>query len=208
MDVNNNDENIAKEKQSEANDFDTVKSYFDNIPIEIKWNEAGITGVQSGPWSIPTNGQFNLIAQGDGPTNRVGRRIRILAIRINGCTYANAGGDFITNYIVQDTNCNGAAATIVGGFLNSTPSNGGVALPNAYFSDRFKILRKYSFAVSAGAPKIFSDMFMLDKPIDVFYKDGGGTITSVGTNNIFFVCGGFNNGAVLFINWRIYFVDI
>lgn len=207
MSFDSNDENILKEAASDLNDFDTVKSMFGKIPIEIKWNEGSITGVQTGPWSIPTGGQFSLIGQGDGPTARTGRRIRVLAIRVNGCTYANAGGDYITNYIVNDINCNGAAATIVGGFLNSTPSNGGVALPNAYFSDRFKILRKYSFAVTAANPKIFSDFFILDKPIETIYKDGGSTIASVGTNNIFFVCGGFNNGAVIYLNWRIYYQD-
>lgn len=102
---------------------------------------------------------LNCPSQGDGPTNRDGRKIRMRSIYIKGTLYRNAyedqidPGSSIMAYVacVLDRQCNGAAISPSQVFYNPSASatNNCALLRQLEYSDRYRILRDQIFNFDA-----------------------------------------------------------
>lgn len=98
---------------------------------------------------------LNSPSQGDGPSNRDGRKIRVRSIYIKGTVYRtqyedqSGPGTGIQAYLacVLDRQCNGAAITVAQVFSNPSGAavNNHALLRNLEYSDRYRILRDQLF---------------------------------------------------------------
>lgn len=98
-------------------------------------------------------GSFNQIAQGDQEYQRVGKEVVVTSVMVRGQVILPGGNttysDTVRFLIVQDTQCNGAVATVnnVLGFTGSTPSIN--SFNNIENSRRFLILSDTRYDVTA-----------------------------------------------------------
>lgn len=198
-------------------------STFNKFRPEHMFNNESIADLMSGAPIIPTGGNDIVkVGLGDGASSRTGRKICVDKVWIKGSIYTDgASGASVdtTNfylYLVQDTQCNGAAATVMSSSVGSTAiwtgSNLATCFRNPYTFERFKILafKKYSKKLTGlwdGTGQQFMDTsFPVSfgwkaKPgraIEIDYSTSS-TDGSLGTrvaNNIFLVWGtdGSNDG--------------
>jgi len=179
--------------------FDRELKFFDNA-VNFQFDSTA---------EIPATGQLCTIPQGDGQSEREGRKVVVKSILFNGqITFvpgaaANAG-DVVYLYLVQDRQCNGAAATVANndtGIFTSSGSNLSVAVPCLANESRFKILKKWSIPMNATAG-ITTQYSTMAKPLH-FYKQcaipieydasvNTGAIGSIRSNNLFLVAGSGN----------------
>lgn len=170
---------------------------------------------------VPATGQLVLIPQGVTESQRVGRKCVITSITINGLliTTFGAGGVAAVNgntviYLVQDKQCNGAAAAITDVFTGTALNS---ALRNLSNSSRFVVLKKWnwSWSPTAGVAAAFADMakkwyFFKKCNIPLEFSSTTGAITELKSNNLF-LCAGCN-GAIddivsVSANCRVRFSD-
>lgn len=147
---------------------------------------------------VPATGQLCLILQGDTETTRDGRKATIESIQIRAQHIFNPGAAALATvntwlYVVQDTQCNGAAAAVTDVFTSADMSGNMLNLNN---SGRFRILMKkvVQFEPGAGVSGAYNAQV---KPIDMFMKcnipmdwsGATGAITEIRSNNIFLLAG-------------------
>lgn len=147
---------------------------------------------------VPATGQLNLVPQGVEESQRIGRKITIKSIQLRGALrYApgagGTGGTSVTWYVVQDTQCNGAAAAILDVLTTNAMETGMINMAN---STRFRILKKFTwnFQASAGVSAAFGTSVktvqMYKKcDIPVEFSSTTGAITEIRSNNIFLLAG-------------------
>jgi len=165
---------------------------------EKKFFDTSLAFSMDATGEVPATGQLNLIPQGVGESARIGRKALVKSIQIRGEAIYLPGADTVgcvTGYIyvVVDTQCNGAAASVTN-VLTST--NLKVALSNVENSQRFKILKRIQFTLhsQAGVSGAYS---RAAQPIE-FYKKCNipinfdadtGVISEIRSNNIFLIAG-------------------
>ncbi len=140
------------------------------LGIETKFLDASIAStVMSTQWVggelDPAANSLGAIAQGDGESDRDGRKCTITSIHVRGhieLTLAAGTGagqpEVATLYLVQDTQTNGAQLNAEDVISNAASAVGGIeVLPHAFqnlqYSKRFRVLKKFTCAPSpvAGA---------------------------------------------------------
>jgi len=147
---------------------------------------------------IPATGQLVLIPQGVTESTRVGRScvIKSIQVRLNllfaPATAVNASSNMFL-YLVQDTQCNGAAAAVTDVLTANTFAT---ALTNLENSQRFRVLRRWklNFTASAGVTTAYNTVA---KTLDYYkkcnipmdYSDVTGAIGTIRSNNIFLMAG-------------------
>lgn len=96
---------------------------------------------------------LNIIAQGDTVNQRVGKKVALKAVQIKGAIYAgDQSNDHAVLLLVYDRNPNQQAALPLPNDVLSS-SNGGSCLTNRDWSERFKIIRRWDYAVvGQGSP--------------------------------------------------------
>lgn len=190
-----------------------------NRSSEMKFIDYAQAYVFSTTASVLTNGQLAIIAQGDTESTRDGRKATLTAVECKGIltlfpAAAAVVAGTVVMYLVQDMQCNGAAAAITDIFTSA-------ALPasrNLENASRFKILKKfeYVFNPAAGVGGAFNTAVW---PIDWYGKvnipiiwdntASTGAITTIRSNNLFLVGGsngpGMNAVAVFNGNVRVRF---
>lgn len=147
---------------------------------------------------VPATGQLVLIPQGVTESTRVGRKCVIKSIYIK-ATMSFAPGAGTTTagtgcmVLVQDTQCNGAAAAVTDVY---TGTNIPVAMHNLSNSQRFKVLKvfKYSFNPQAGVSTAWANItrnFSYYKKcnIPLEFSSTTGAITEIRSNNLFLIAG-------------------
>lgn len=164
-------------------------------------------------------GGVNLIAQGTGEQNRIGRKCTIKSMYIKGkIVYAPAAGatgaDLLTLYVILDKQANGAYPGITDVFTANTDI--GSTMLNLSNSERFSVLAKVQVAVNpaAGATTAFNNVV---EPIHVFkrlnvpleFSSTTGAITELKSNNIVLAYSAAygNNLATLTAQCRLRFAD-
>lgn len=173
---------------------------------ELKFFDNAISFTADSTIEVPATGQLLTIAQGDTQSNRDGRKIVVKSIYYTGTAVfapaaeATAAAE-LSMWLVQDTQCNGAAATVSddnsGIFTSSAavPANAVRCLAN---SDRFKILKKWhlNFNAQAGVTTAYNNvrkhMAFYKKcniPIEYDASATTGALTSIRSNNLFLVAG-------------------
>jgi len=145
---------------------------------------------------VPGGGQLNLIAQGVGESQRVGRKVVVKSIHARWTIQPNANtwlGSTVRLLLVQDTQCNGAAATYsgVGGVLESDSVT---AFRNLENSNRFIIHMDKFFSMQPTAgiltafnatPKCITFNKKCNIPIEFDSSATTGAIETIRSNNLF-----------------------
>jgi len=154
---------------------------------------------------VPSTGQLCLIPQGVTESTRVGRKCTITsiqgkwALRLVPAASATVGGVYVI-YLVQDMQCNGAAAAASDVFDGADPILQHRFLAN---SSRFKVLKKFTGTMSptAGVSGAFNHaykyiQFYKKCNIPLEYSNTTGAITEIRSNNIFLVAAAGGGGTI------------
>lgn len=168
-------------KNAELKFFDTTNNFLCDITGEV-----------------PATGQLALIPQGTTESTRIGRKVQIKSIQIRGVftfnpAATNPGADTVHMYLILDTQCNGAAATVPDVFTGTALRE---ALPNIANSQRFTIIKKFTIKFQSMAG-IHGALTWEVTPLDYYkkcsipieYSSTTGAITEIRSNNLFFIAG-------------------
>lgn len=166
---------------------------------ELKFFDTSISVAPTSTMAVPaTGGQLCLIPQGTTEQQRIGRKCVIKSIQIRGLSKyvpaASTSGNLgCCLYVVLDKQCNGAAAAQTDVFTTSSPNTMMVNLAN---SDRFVVLKKYSWVAqsAAGIQTAFSNdsdriewYHKCNIPLE--FSSTTGAITEIKSNNVFLLVG-------------------
>ncbi len=147
-----------------------------------------------------TGGQLNLVPEGTNQDERVGRKITIHSIQIRGSVILDPAAGVIGTgiaylYLVQDTQCNGAAAAVTDVVTSSNLNLGMINMAN---SSRFRILKRFvmNFASpsSGGSTTTLTEQakafeYYKKCNIPIEFSASTGAITEVRSNNVFLIAG-------------------
>jgi len=151
---------------------------------------------------VPVTGQFCLIPQGVTESSRVGRKCVIKSIQGKwNLTYTPGAGasaaTIIAISLVQDTQCNGAAAAITDVYTGNEISQAHRNLAN---SQRFKVLKKWTipFVAQSGVTTAYNQVqkhieFYKKLSVPLEFSSTTGAITELKTNNIFLLASAFSS---------------
>lgn len=171
---------------------------------ELKFFDTALSFNVDATAEIPATGQLTLIPQDDTQSGRDGNKAVIKSINIHGimnlvpATAANAT-EVVYMYLMQDTQCNGAAATVgdanTGIFTSNTLSQAQRTIAN---NTRFRILKKWviNLTSAAGVTTAYNNAMKSFKwfgkcNIPIMYDASAttGAITTIRSNNLFLVAG-------------------
>lgn len=147
---------------------------------------------------VPATGQLNLIPQGDTESTRDGYKVLVKSIAIKAFVQLVPGAAALASatayiYLVQDTQCNGAAAAATDVL---TSASFPLAHSNVQNAGRFRILKKWTMDFNPGASNGGTyntcsrhiDFYKrLDVPIS--FNGATGAITEIKSNNLFLLAG-------------------
>lgn len=161
------------------------------LGIETKYLDTILASTTLATTGTILSPSLNIIAQGDGQSDREGRRVVITKISIRGiaATTAAEDTDAYRFILYQDKQCNGATATVAN-ILESTVS---LSFNNMSNSRRFKILWDTHNVVgpNAGVTAAFAQglewikvNIPCDIPIDYNSTATTGALTTQTSNNI------------------------
>jgi len=167
---------------------------------ELKAFDTSLSFTFDATGEVPATGQLCLVQTGDTVNSRDGALIEVSSLQIRGeatAVYAASaqGNAHAFLYIVQDRQCNGAAAAVTDVVTSSDLSQ---ALPNVPNQYRFKVLRKIPLDFNAGAgvttaynnvTKLVDEYIRFKRPVWVRYTASTGAITDVTGNNLFLLAG-------------------
>lgn len=162
---------------------------------ELKFFDTTLSFLIDATGEVPATGQLALIPQGVTESTRVGRKANVKSINVKGnvtfvpVAYTDAA--VCTVYVVQDKQCNGAAAAVTDVYTSSNLSIGMINMAN---SERFRILKKFTWTVK---PEMWDGTSMgigytvlpfewyskCDIPLE--FSSTTGAITEIKSNNIF-----------------------
>lgn len=178
------------------------KKFIDIIQSPVLSTTTGLILPTAAATSTPAvampGGSFNQIAQGDQEYQRIGKEVVVTSILVRGQFVLNAGAVFsdISRFlIVQDTQCNGAAAT-VNNVLNFTGQPVSInSFNNIENSRRFIVISdtRYDVTTPTSNASISSNPKYVDFeiykkcniPIVFDTTATSGTLATVRSNNIF-----------------------
>lgn len=172
---------------------------FSGPGAEYKFFDTSISAPMDATGEVPaTGGQLVLIPQGVTESTRVGRKACIKSIQLKGnvvfapAASANAASTAFL-YLIQDTQCNGAAAAVTDVLTNANISVGLINLAN---SQRFRILKKWKWSMNstAGATTAYNNVVKTMEwykkvNIPIEYSSTTGAITEIRSNNLFLLAG-------------------
>lgn len=196
--------------------FGRVGGYFGRFTgraKELKFFDTALSFTVDNTAEIPATGQLCLIPQDDTQSGRDGNKAFLKSINIHGIMYldpaaAAASATVVYFYVIQDTQCNGTAATVAdanGGIF--TNANLAIANHTIANSQRFRVLKKIVMPLVSQAgvttaynPTIRAFNCYLKVNIPLIYDASltTGALTSIRSNNVFIVAGtsGLNDDAV------------
>lgn len=192
---------------------------------ELKFFDNTLSINVSTTGAVPTGGQLCTIPQDATQSGRVGRKIIIRRIVCNLTAVFNVtgaaatvGGDRVRFVLVQDTQCNGAAADYNSLGNGVFATNGVDALRNLDNVSRFKILKNWDFSLNSTAgvsgawaqvSRPMNAYISCNIPIEYDNSVTTGAIGSIRSNNIFLLscCAATNSGVSVVGNIRLRYLD-
>lgn len=168
------------------------------VPKELKRFDTALNFSFDDTGEVPSTGQLCLIPQGDDATERIGRNVLVKSIHIRGnmeliASSAASRSTSVYLYVVLDTQCNGAAASISDVLTSADMESAMINLDN---SNRFKILKKFRFALNPQAGwgtntnSVQRNIEWYAKcHIPLKFDASAGAITDLTSNNIFLLAG-------------------
>jgi len=185
---------MAKRKQYPSGGSLLMSRFSGGGGKELKFLDTNVNFTVDATPEVPATGQLALIPQDTTPSGRVGRKVTVKSVQLSGILQYvpgadTSGGTMVTLALVQDTQCNGAAATAtsVMGLPNTT-------LPNIQYTSRFRILKKWRIEMNssagvsgayAGCLKSVDGYKKVNIPLD--YIGATGAISEIRSNNIFLI---------------------
>lgn len=169
-------------------------------PGELKFFDTAIDFQFDNTGEVPASGQLNLIPQGVTQSTRIGRACTIKSLQLKARvlytpTTDTVGAQNAYLYLVLDTQANGAAAAATAVL---TSADFTVALTNLENSDRFKILKKWTWSLNAQAG-VSAAYARTIRHLDYYKKlntqiifdstAATGAIATIRSNNIFLLAG-------------------
>lgn len=175
-------------------------AYSAGMMPEKKFFDTALSFTFDSTGEVPATGQLTLIPQGDTESTRDGRKAEIESVQIRaqliftpGAGASAAAADETHLYLIQDTQCNGAAAAATDVF---TGTNFATAMLNLNNSGRFRILKHWchTWNVGAGVTTAYANVskqleFYKRVKIPVDWSSTTGAITEIRSNNIFLMAG-------------------
>lgn len=161
---------------------------------ELKYKDTAITGgPTTTPLVMPASGTLVEVPVGTGPSERIGRQIRVKSV---GCylTLVKAAGTYATDVIrlmlVLDTQCNGAKATgasvletnDLNSFRNMANSKRFVVLKDSEISITSTTWNGTTFAAITRQLEFFRKV---NYPIEYDQTLNTGAVTTIRSNNLF-----------------------
>lgn len=171
---------------------------FSGPGAELKFFDTTLAFTVDATGEVPASGQLCLIPQGTTESTRIGRRATIKSIHMKFlCQFAPAAAATAAShafiYLVQDTQCNGAAAAVTDVLTGSNLSQNLVNLAN---SGRFRILKKFKsrLVASTGATTAYNNSVQHFEwykkcSIPIEFSSTTGAITEIRSNNLFLLAG-------------------
>jgi len=165
---------------------------------ELKYFDTAISFNVDATGEVPATGQLVLIPQGDTATSRDGKHcvIKSLQMRLIAKLTPSSSATAATNiviFVVQDTQCNGAAAAVTDVMTSNSLT---IALHNLDNSQRFRVLKKIKInltpvaGVSTAYNTVVKDVEFFKKlNIPLVFSSTTGAITELKSNNIFLLAG-------------------
>lgn len=165
---------------------------------ELKWLDTSINDtVPNATEVVPTPTSLNLMSQGNTASTREGNKIIIKRISVAlSLVYDPVATNTYNNieiWLMQDTQCNGAAAT-----WDDVANNANItrAMMDLAYTQRFRIIKRFkvTFNNTAGvdgayAPQCKSIRWSKKVNIPIDYATNNGDITDIKSNNLFLVWG-------------------
>ena len=151
----------------------------------VGWTDITLTGLGT---------PFSSIVQGTGPSQRIGRKIRVIGIVVRLIAIAN--GAPLAFDLVVDKQCNGTVATVAQVYL--TPGDP-ASFPNPFEETRFQFLKRvenknYALALNGAGEFTVSYTVKCNKMVE--YSGTTGNATDLTSDNLsMFACA--TSGAVL-----------
>lgn len=187
---------------------------------ELKFHDVTMDSTNPVPTAGEIHTSMNLIAQGVGESNRVGRKCRIKKISIRGEAVLNnstnyqTASDTVRMIVFLDTQCNGANA-VVTDILESADYQSFNNLAN---SQRFKILSDKTVTLNAQAAEgngtaegtcNYTLAFQYHKQCDIpiEFNNTTGAITEIRSNNLSILYISGNGYSYVAANARLRFAD-
>lgn len=187
---------------------------------ELKFFDTTIAFTADATGEIPATGQLNLIPQGVGDNNRVGRMCTLSSLRMQLEVIFTPGAAATASttlylYLIQDKQNNGTAPAVTVPLTTATLRD---ALPNLENSHRFRIHKRWAIALDAkagvstaynNATKMIDYYTKLAVPLEFDSSVSTGAITSIRSNNMFLVAGSSNSDDTINVNGicRVRFSD-
>jgi hypothetical protein len=118
------------------------------------------------------NNNLAAIAVGSGQSARIGRHVHVKSIYIQGhinipiATAHNASAYYVSMWLVEDKQTNGAAMTPGNFLISPDPKCDADAMQNLEYSDRFSLLKKKTIRVNKYQPGTCG----LDVPFRIYKK--------------------------------------
>jgi len=165
---------------------------------ELKFFDTALAFLVDATGEVPATGQLALIPQGVTQSTRVGRKATVKSIQVRAQltdlpAAAAVAATTIYLYLMQDTQCNGAAAAVTDVLTSSDFAQGMVNMAN---SSRFKILKRWvmDFNAAAGVATAFNRTakhieFYKRCNIPLEFSSTTGAITELRSNNLFLMAG-------------------
>jgi len=185
----------------------SVEVKFADVPLVIGTFPFGWTDISTG--AVAANiSPFSIITQGTGPSERVGRKIRVIGILVRAvCESAGAPMSFD---LVIDKQCNGVTATAAQ--VYSTPAAPD-SFPNPFEETRFRYLKRVenkNNALAANAVGQYLVSYQVKTSIVVEYNANVNTVSSLTSDNLILFACSCTTGALQKIvggQIRVLFVD-
>lgn len=185
------------------------------IAPELKFLDTAVSFTADNTYEVPATGQLCLIPQGTTESTRIGRKVVVKSIQARlRCTNTDATAplSMVTVWLVQDTQCNGAAATFSDVFTTGDPQG----LRKLVNVERFRILKRWDVKLQAQAGVsgayeadiAFFDCFIKCN-IPLEFNGATGAITEIKSNNIFLLAGSLITDDIAAVggNIRIKYTD-
>lgn len=173
------------------------------VPATSGWYN--INSVLVNPPALTVKGIQN-IRVGAGPSDRIGRNIRIVGIVMRGIANTDVGlGTIYSPYTIDalwDNQCNGALATVAE--IYTTPS--GLSPANPLTDKRFQFIKRVNALDRSHATTMFDYSVKCNKVIE--YKSDTGDVKDLSSNNLIFtMCAPSDAAPQLDFYCRVLYVD-
>lgn len=151
-------------------------------PPEVKFKDFNVLAAPAtANWTIINSSSIFGINQGTGPSERIGRKIKVVGIVLRISVNTDIAASLFSPYtmdVLWDNQCNGALPAITDIYVGA----GGINLPNPLVDERFQFIQRIKQNNPNTAVTIVDRSIKCNKTID--YKDTINAVTDLTGSNL------------------------